>query len=336
MYSRKIFLHFFAVFFLVSSCSGPTYLSLLTGQEKILRTQDSYDSYLALEYLFFARKLISVQDEKNAEYFAKKGREAALGSGAMPENPLKWKADPAQMKDMVLMQKRLEDVLATPKIKFYLPIQTAHLTYLYDCWIVRESQVVFRADEMAQCRVRFTKLLDEIEGYIEDMGKDKTPKVVIKEPEFERFEIHFDFNIYKLNDKGTKDLVAIIKHLKDLNGNFRILLVGNADRVGKELYNETLAFDRAQTVKNYLVKNGVMEKQIEIKSIGEDFPDIVTRDGIPNPFNRSVGIYIMKGEGSFDNYPLPLLENIAYRQDVEKAREERGLNDKKKEEKNEN
>lgn len=302
-------------------------MNLLSGQEPTLRSQNTYDAYLALEYLTFARKLISVKDDKNADYFAKKGREAALGNGQTPENPLKWKADPVQMKEMILMQKRLEDVLNSPKIKFYLPIQTAHLTYLYDCWIARESKEIFRADELAQCRVRFTKLLGEIETYIDDLGKDKTPRVEIKEPEFERVEILFDLAIFKLNEKANKDLVALLKHLKDLNGNYRLLLVGNADRMGQELYNETLAFDRAQTVKKYLLKNGVGEKLIETRSIGEDFPDIITKDGDPNQFNRSVGVYIMKGNGNFDNYPLPLLENITYRAEVEKARSDRGLKD---------
>jgi len=315
----------FSLLFSLFSCAGPTYLGLLSGQEPTLRSQNTYNSYLALEYLVFARKLASSNDNKNAEYFAKKGRETALGESQKPENPLKWRADPAQMKEMVLMQKRLEDVLNTPKIKFYLPIQTAHLTYLYDCWISRESKEIFRADELAQCRTRFTKLINEVESYIDDLGKDQTPRVEIKEPEFVRFEILFDLAIYKLNEQANKDLVNFLKYLKTLNGNYHLLLVGNADRMGKELYNETLAHDRAQTVKNYLMKNGVGEELIQLRSIGEDFPDIITQDGRPNQYNRSVGIYVMKGNDSFDKYPLPLLENITYRVEVEKARLDQGL-----------
>ena len=322
----KKFFSSLVVILLLQGCAfAPSSMSILSGQEPMLRSKNTYDSYLALEYLTFSRKLISVKDEKNADYFAKKGKEVSLGKGQAPENPLKWKADSVQMAEMILMQKRLEDVLNTPKIKFYLPIQTAHLTYLYDCWIARESKEIFRADELAQCRVRFSKLLGEIENYIDDFGKDKTPKVEIKELEFEHFEILFDLAIFKLNEKGNKDLVALLKHLKELSGNYRLLLVGNADRLGQELYNETLAFDRTQIVKNYLLKNGVAEKLIEIRSIGEDFPDILTKDGDSNQFNRSVGIYIMKGNGTFDNYPLPLLENITYRAEVEKARDGRGL-----------
>lgn len=324
----KTSLLFFATALLFFSCAPKiTNLQLLSSQESALRTRGNYQSYLALEYLTFSRKLLSVNDKKTSEYFAQKGRAVAMGQMAIPENPIRWKADGSQIESMVLMQKRLESVLAAPQIKFHLPIQTAHLTYLYDCWIARESTAIFRADELGQCRVRFTKLIDEIENYIDDLQKDKTPKIVVKEPEFERFEILFDFNLAKFNSSDNRDFVAVLKHLKNLNGNYRILLVGNADRVGLELYNEGLALQRAVTVKNYLIKNGVPENFIEMRSIGEDFPDIITKNGEQNQLNRSVGIYILKGYGNFSAYPLPLLENIVYREEVKKARSERGLKD---------
>ncbi len=316
---------FFSLIFLLFSCNSPTQFQLLSQQELPLKTKGGYNSYLALEYLSFSRKLLTVNDKKGAEYFAKKGLDISYGQEFLPENPLYWKADQAQLEEMILMQKRLETILTIPHLKFYLPIQTAHLSYLYDCWISRESKEIFRSDELAQCRVRFSKLLDEIERYVDDMSKDKTPRVEIKEPTFERFEILFDFNNAKFNDKASKDLIATLKYLKTLNGDYRILLVGNADRTGKELYNQTLALDRAEVTQNYLIKNGVDKNLIELRSVGEDFPDIITKDGIQQQSNRTVGIYVLKGLASFSAYPLPLLENIIYREEIRRARSERGL-----------
>jgi hypothetical protein len=83
--------------------------------------------------------------------------------------------------------------------------------------------------------------------------------------------------------------------------------------------------NRANTVRNYLVKNGVPENLIEMRSMGEDFPDIITKDGSQQQLNRTVGIYILKGFGTFSSFPLPLIENYVYRKEVEKAREARGL-----------
>ncbi len=322
---NKFFLPLIVLLILVSCIARQIPLQTLSNQEGNLKTQGGYDSYLALEYLAFARSLESVKDGRNSEYFAEKGLAASRGKEVVPESPIKWKADPAQMEEMVLMQKRLEMVLDTSHMKFYLPIQLAHLTYLYDCWISRESKAVFRASELAQCRTRFNKLLDEVEHYIEDSKKDNQPKVTITEPKFERFEILFDLNNAKFNDKANKDLVELLKYLKTLSGNFRILVVGNADQTGKILYNENLAFKRAELVKNYLIKNGVFEELIEIRSVGEDFPDIITKNGIQQQANRSVGVYVLKNLNSFADFPLPLIENNVYYDEITKARKARGL-----------
>ncbi len=308
----------------LSSCAEPS-VKVLSQRESDLKTRGGYESYLALEYLEFARKLSAAKDEKTAEYFSKKGLAITVGGEAIPENPITWKADLAQMEEMVLMQKRLEKILNDNQLKFQLPIQTAHLTYLYDCWISRESKEIFRSDELAQCRVRFSKLLDEIEQFSDSRTKDKQAKVEIIEPKFERFDIFFDFNNSKFNDKANKDLLALLKHISGLFGNYRILLVGNADRVGNELYNQQLAYKRSEVVKDYLIKNGVGFDMVEIRVVGEDFPDIVTKDGSQKQNNRTVAIYVLQGAKSFEKFPLPLIENFVYRESVLEDRKQRGL-----------
>lgn len=311
--------------FLLFSCAVSS-VEELSKQEPILRSRGKYESYLALEYLEFSRKLVAVNDKKTAEYFSKKALGINSGDEVIPENPITWKADEAQMEEMVMMQKRLEQILIDQQLKFQLPIQLAHLTYLYDCWISRESKMIFRSDELAQCRVRFSKLLDEIEQYSDERGKDKQAKVEIIEPKFERYEILFDFNNEKLNNKANKDLLVVLKRLAEFYGDYRILLVGNADRVGNELYNQQLAFKRAEVVKNYLIKNGVGADMIELRSVGEDFPDLLTSDGVQKQNNRTAVIYVLQGAKSFEKFPLPLLENFIYRESLLNAREERGLN----------
>lgn len=320
--SKNIIL-FIILFCFISSCA-PTNLEQLSQKENFLKSRADYNSYLALEYLQFSRNLLQNKVEKDSEFFAKKGLNLAANQEFIPENPIKWNADRNQLEELISMQKRLELVL-TPRIQTNLPIQVAHLSYLYDCWSSKESQPVFRAAELAKCRGKFYKLLGEIEYYIDDLKKDKTPKTIITEPEFKRFEILFALNSYKFNDKANKDLIQVLQYLVSLKGNYRLLLVGNADRVGSELYNQNLAFKRAQITKNYLVRNGVSRDSIEFRSYGEDFPDILTKDGLQQKYNRSVGIYVLTGADSFNPFPLPLIENIIYREGVNKSRAERGL-----------
>lgn len=317
-------MRFLIILLFLFSCA-PEPLEVLSQHEPELRSRGGYESYLALEYLDFARKLQISKDEKGAQYFSRKALAINKGAEAIPENPFEWKADKAQMEEMILMQKRLEKILSDQHLRSQLPIQLAHLTYLYDCWISRESSEIFRSDELAQCRVRFSKLLDELEQYGHERKKDTQPKVQIIETKFERFEIFFDLGSVQFNDKANKDLLAVLKKLSELYGNYRLLLVGNADRVGNELFNQQLAFKRAEVVQNYLIKNGVGGDMVEIRSVGEDFPDILTQDGNQKQSNRSVVIYLMQGAKSFEKYPIPLIENEIYRKSIDEARKDRGL-----------
>ncbi len=290
----------------------------------MLRSRGTYESYLALEYLQFSRNLASGKNQKDAQHFLNKSSEVGLGKEVVPENPIAWGADPAQIEELVAMQKRLE-LVSTPQMQNRLPIQMAHLTYLYDCWAAKESKPIFRSSELAKCRGRFYKLLEEVEFYIDDLKQDHEPSSVIVEPQFQRFEILFDLDLNKFNDKANKDFLKILQYLMTMNGDYRLLLVGNADRSGKELRNQNLALKRVETVKNYLIKNGVTEDLIEVRTFGEDFPDIITKKGEQEQSNRSVGIYVLKGAKSFDKIPLPLIENFIYREGIKAARQKRGL-----------
>lgn len=311
----------------LSSCASKTYFEQLSQKESDLKYKADFRSYLGLEYLDFARNLKSVGDEEVAEYFANKGFNIINYGDIISENPIKWDADQAQIELMIMMQKRLEDLVINSQLQRNIPIQLAHLTFLYDCWISRESKSIYIADELARCRVRYTKLLNEIEYYLNDLRRDKTQIVVIEEPDFKMYRILFDFNSYKLNDKATKDLFDTIEFIKNIDNNYRILLVGNTDRSGSFLYNKSLSIKRINTVENYLVKNGVPKDFIETRALGEEFPDILTVDGKKRQANRSVEIYILTGQGhdSFKEYPVPFIRNFIYQKEIKKEREGRGL-----------
>ena len=319
---KKIYL--LAIILFVTSCA-PTAFERLLAREGELRSARQYDSYLALEYLEFSRNLRDAKEKKQSKYFANKGLNVADDKSVIPEDPQNWDADPKQLEELVLMQKRLELVLHTPRMKFFLPIQLSHLSFLYDCWVVRESKPVFRVSDLAKCKSRFYKLLEEIEFYIEESRRDSLPKVMIVEPEFSSYEIYFDYNSYKLNNRATLKLKSALRHIKSLEKKYKILVVGNTDRSGKKLYNQGLAIKRAEIVKDHLVKSGIMEDFVELKSIGESFPDILTADHLKKKQNRRVGVYIMEGVGDFSTYPLPLIKNYIYKKEIEAARKKRGI-----------
>ena len=310
------------------SCAKISYLQLLSSKEQMLKSAGGYEAFLALEYLSFARRLVGVNDLKTAEYFAKKGLDIEGGKSYSPENPITWKGELTRMSEFILMQKKLENLINNQTLIFQLPIQMAHLSYLYDCYVSKESKAIFRADELSNCRVNFVKLVDELESFLNDLNKDKTPEVKIVEPEFTRFEVIFDAENYILNEKGQKQMLEIVDYLKTQGGRFRLIITGNPDNAIKEKYNLALVKNRIFVVKNYLIKNGVDENIIQERIESEDFPDIIANDEVENQLNRSVGVYVISGDLDFKPYPLPLLQNLLYKAQIENAKKEIGIEQK--------
>jgi outer membrane protein OmpA-like peptidoglycan-associated protein len=321
---------FLLCFLMVFSCSQINYFKNLSDMQRSLKTRGGYSSYLALEYLEFSRSFYVAKDSRNGDYFAKKGFEVSRGYNVFPESPIKWKADKAQVEEMILMQRRMEMILNEPQAKDYIPIQLAHLTYLYDCWISRESKELFRISDLGQCTPRFYKLLEELERYIDSSKKYEGSDVVIKTPEFRRFEILFDHNSFKTTDAGRQGIIDALDYITTVNEPYRVLVVGSADEFSGSIYDKNLAFKRAENVREYMIKNGVDESFIEIRSIGEDFPDIITKDGEIKQANRKVGIYVLRGSGSFLDNPLPAVKNQIYKEEIKEVREQRGIRTKSK------
>ena len=57
-------------------------------------------------------------------------------------------------------------------------------------------------------------------------------------------------------------------------------------------YNEKLSKRRSNTIKHYLINNGIGAEKIALKWIGEIDPQIITEDESQEQLNRRVGITI--------------------------------------------
>lgn len=306
--------------FLLSSCA--TSLDKLSIRENKLKQENFYSSYLALEYLQFSRSLLQNERFFESDHFAKKGLKASTGIDPIPESPRDWGVGIDQFEDLAIARKRYEDI-STIDLQNILPIQMAHLTFLYDCWIAKESSPAFRLGEMKKCKDRYYKLVEEMEYFVESLNKKPT-KVKIIEREVKRFLVIFDFDKYKITAAGRTRIVKAINAIDKMNGGYAVVLVGNADTVGSKLYNERLSLKRAKAVEGILRKNGVPKDLIEVRAAGEDFPDLVTMDNTRQRFNRSVQIYVVKGVTTVKDTPLPVLFGEAYKEEIEAEKIKRG------------
>jgi outer membrane protein OmpA-like peptidoglycan-associated protein len=74
----------------------------------------------------------------------------------------------------------------------------------------------------------------------------------------------------------------------------KVLIVGHTDKVGKATYNKKLSLRRAQTVRSWLIREGISGKRLTVAGKGFDEPidDNSTPEGQAN--NRRIEFRVLK------------------------------------------
>jgi outer membrane protein OmpA-like peptidoglycan-associated protein len=102
-----------------------------------------------------------------------------------------------------------------------------------------------------------------------DKGKEQTKDIYLS-PILggnTRLLIFFDFDKAKLQDESFPELNRVIEFLKENTG-VKIMLEGHTDDKGSADYNDKLSANRAKSVKEYLVSNGIDSERIETIGYG--------------------------------------------------------------------
>ncbi len=139
--------------------------------------------------------------------------------------------------------------------------------------------------------------IESVKKAIEDKNnrtKVTEPKELIVEIE----NIYFNFDNYKMTVISTDKLELLANYLAD-NENAQIAIIGYADAVGTNSYNDKLSIKRSETVKDYLMKKGVADTQILIYGYGENNPITLNKkDGKyfepSKKYNRRVEFKMLK------------------------------------------
>ena len=115
-------------------------------------------------------------------------------------------------------------------------------------------------------------------------------------------EINFDFNSSVLVD-GFPALLQLAELLQR-NPGYRVRIEGNTDRVGGDSYNERLGLARANTVRDYLIKNGAGANQVTAASRGRTNPRVPAERGIQSAtdearwMSRRVVLFVTDAQGN--------------------------------------
>lgn len=99
-------------------------------------------------------------------------------------------------------------------------------------------------------------------------------------------ETLFTYNKAELREHAKQKINdEIIGEMKEYSKDNVILITGYADRIGGEKYNMNLSQSRADSVKSYLVEQGIDGNHIETAAKGEADP-VVSCDNIKGKANR--------------------------------------------------
>src|SRR5699024_8904616 len=104
---------------------------------------------------------------------------------------------------------------------------------------------------------------------------------------FDFDDVNFQFDKSFVEDQFKDELDTIAETLMDDTA-LKITLEGHADRIGPEQYNLRLSERRAESVKSYLVGQGVSADRIFVKGLGETDPKVENANTEERRQNRRV------------------------------------------------
>lgn len=267
----------------------------------------NFYSYLYNDYKSYADYKRENYDWKGARVFTNKAKKIEKGQVVLPidvpqnSNMTEFfskDTTPSQLEDM---RQRMFLVINNKTSKIQYPEEVANLQFYYDCWIIEESNYT-KYSQLARCKQGFIDTLGYLEFKLLVLTKGERDLIIkeIDKSDYKpyhfvkpkKYVINFDFDSSIINEDSSRVIWQFLNDLKKIDGNYVVKLKGHADRKGNNEYNQKLSERRTETVKHYLVKNGVDESKIETSWNGEIDPRVVTRNDFKESLNRRVVITV--------------------------------------------
>ena len=125
--------------------------------------------------------------------------------------------------------------------------------------------------------------------------KDKTPEpeTIFEEKIFTLPNILFENNSDILLPVAYNSLDELIVYMLE-NRNYKLIITGHTDHIGKTYTNQTLSKNRAKSVANYLTSNGIHISRIKTLGKGESQPITSNETVEGQQLNRRVEFEILK------------------------------------------
>ncbi len=105
--------------------------------------------------------------------------------------------------------------------------------------------------------------------------------------------VFFDFDKYELKPESKTELSKVIKFLQS-NPNIKIEIAGYTDDKGTYSYNLELSENRAKSVFDYLIENGISSYRISYKGYGQADPIATNENESGRAKNRRIEFQVVK------------------------------------------
>lgn len=137
-------------------------------------------------------------------------------------------------------------------------------------------------------------LLDTIpQAPISKKEETPNPEIIFEKKIFTLPNILFENNSDILLPIAYNSLDELIVYLVE-NRNFKIVITGHTDHIGKTYSNQILSENRAKSVSNYLISNGIHISRIKTIGKGETAPIVPNNTLEGQQLNRRVEFEIIK------------------------------------------
>jgi outer membrane protein OmpA-like peptidoglycan-associated protein len=109
--------------------------------------------------------------------------------------------------------------------------------------------------------------------------------------EFVFENVFFDFDSFELKQESLSSLRRLHRFLQE-NSKVSILITGHTDNLGSDEYNLKLSLQRAQSVQDYLVKEGVKLDRIKVAGKGFREPMLPNSNASNQAKNRRITVSV--------------------------------------------
>lgn len=224
------------------------------------------------EYVELVKGEENQEDWHSADYFARKGLEAASGTTVMPEEPAQWGVSGDSIEAVSSLRSKLVSLLDA-RGRQYRPEIAARGQVSFDCLVEQLAEgEAHQPMHIKHCRDGLLAAIAALEA-----------------PMQKNFVILFGFNKSHLN-KEAKRQVAQISKEAGMYPQWFVHLEGHTDTVGSQKYNMGLSMRRSASVRRGLIRSGVQNQRIYVSGHGELRLAVPTPDNTKEQRNRRVEV----------------------------------------------